>query len=87
MRIRERRAPSERGSQKIKLKNMFLFEHAAAVVRYHVIIFLASRMVCLACFSWKLVGIMTTATAVAILEVALAVSARACPACACVFFW
>lgn len=31
------------------------------------------RLVCLACFSWKLVGIRTTATAVAILEVALLV--------------
>ncbi|CAM9894184.1 unnamed protein product [Hapterophycus canaliculatus] len=34
---------------------------------------IGTGMVCLACFSWKLVGIMTTATAVAVLEVALAV--------------
>lgn len=33
-------------------------------------------MVCLACFSWKLVGIIVTATAVVILEIALAVSGR-----------
>lgn len=40
-----------------------------------VFIVLVRRLVCLTCFSWKLVGVMTTATAVAILEVALAVSA------------
>ncbi|CAM9762713.1 unnamed protein product [Ectocarpus sp. 6 AP-2014] len=34
---------------------------------------IGTGLVCLTCFSWKLVGIMTTATAVAILEVALAV--------------
>lgn len=34
------------------------------------------RLLCLTCFSWKLVGIMTTATAVVILEVALAVRGK-----------
>ncbi|CAN0451173.1 unnamed protein product [Ectocarpus sp. 12 AP-2014] len=34
---------------------------------------IGTGLVCLTCFSWKLVGIMTTATVVAVLEVALAV--------------
>lgn len=47
---------------------------AEFVLRGSGTIFFLCRLVCLTCFSWKLVGVMTTATAVAVLEVALAVS-------------
>lgn len=49
--------------------------HGVSFSPIRLLLVFVRRLVCLTCFSWKLVGVMTTATAVAILEVALAVSA------------
>lgn len=70
---------------KLRPSRTFLLARSMMIIIILAALFFCAllRLVCLTCFSWKLVGIMTTATAVAILEVALAVSARASAACMC----